>query len=83
VRANQFAHVEGLGQRVVGAELEADNAVDLLAARGEHEHRRGRGLPHPAQDIDAAQARQHPMEDDQIGALMRVEIECAYRRWSC
>jgi hypothetical protein len=35
----QLARGEGLGDVVVGAELEADHAVDLVAARSEEEHR--------------------------------------------
>ena len=35
----QLAQREGLGDVVVGAELEAAHAVDLLAPRGEHDHR--------------------------------------------
>jgi hypothetical protein len=55
--------------------VQALHAAGLLAPRGEHENGRGGALPHLAQDVDAAQARQHPIEDDQIGALSRVEIE--------
>ena len=32
----QLAHVDGLGEVVVGAHLEADDAVDHLAGRGQH-----------------------------------------------
>ena len=35
----QLARAERLGQVVVGAHLQADDAVGLLAARGEHDHR--------------------------------------------
>ena len=42
----QLAHAEGLDHVVVGAQLEADDAVDLLALGGDHDHgdRPGRGL---------------------------------------
>jgi hypothetical protein len=32
----QFAHLEGLGQVVVGAEFQADDAVDRFARSGQH-----------------------------------------------
>jgi hypothetical protein len=35
----QLARAEGLGEVVVGAELEAEDAVDLLALGGEHDDR--------------------------------------------
>ena len=35
----QLAHAERLGQVVVGADLQAQHAVDLLGPRGEHQDR--------------------------------------------
>ena len=40
----QLARVERLGQVVVGAELEADDLVDVVALGGEHDHRQRRQL---------------------------------------
>src|SRR5262249_10445187 len=35
----QLARVEGLGDVVIGAELESDDAIDVLATRGQHDDR--------------------------------------------
>jgi len=35
---NQLAHAERLGQIVVGADFETDDAIDFFAARSEHDH---------------------------------------------
>ena len=38
----QFARIEGLGEIVVGAELETENAIDGVAPRRQHQHRQPR-----------------------------------------
>ena len=48
---------ERLGDVVVGAELEPDDAVVLVAARGEHDHRNRRLGAEPPADLDAVDAR--------------------------
>ena len=53
----QFARIERLGQVIVGAEFEADDAVHILAARGEHQDRHLALLPQPAQDLEAIDDR--------------------------
>src|SRR5687767_9780119 len=65
--AQQLAQAERLGQVVVGAQLQADDLVDLLVAGGEHEHRgfRARGAQ-PAEDLEAVHARQADVEQDQV-----------------
>src|SRR3990170_115664 len=40
----QLARIEGLGQVVVGAHLQADDAVDVIALGGEHDDRGARVL---------------------------------------
>ena len=37
--AQQLAQAERLGQVVVGAQLQADDLVDLLVTGGQHQHR--------------------------------------------
>ena len=66
----QLARVEGLGQVVVGADLEADDAVDVLALGGEHDDRRAvvGGAQAPA-DRQAVLAGQHQVEHDQVDGL--------------
>jgi hypothetical protein len=44
----QLARAEGLGQVVVGAHFQADDAVDLVGTRGEHDHRQARFHPQVA-----------------------------------
>ena len=54
-RANarhQLARIERLAEIVVGAELQADDAVDVVAARGQHQHRRRMSGAELAQDIE-------------------------------
>ena len=38
----QFARIEGFGEIVVGAELEAENTIDCVAPRRQHQHRQPR-----------------------------------------
>ena len=74
---HQLARIERLGQVVVGAQLEAHDAIHVVAARGEHQHRHlGRGAD-AAQEIEAADAGQHHVEHRQLvvpgdGAVERV-----------
>ncbi len=70
---HQFARVERLAEVVVGAELQADDAIDVIAARGEHEDRgvvRGAEL---AQHVEAADARQHHIQDQDL-EIVRFEF---------
>jgi hypothetical protein len=71
-RANprhQFVGAERLRDVVVGADLETDDAVALLGARGQHDDRNrgGRlvGAQRPAH-LETAEAGQHHIEDDQV-----------------
>src|SRR5688572_396821 len=66
---DELTRVEGLGQVVVGADLEPDDLVDVLVAGGEHQDRHVRGLAHAAADLDPVDVRQHQVEDDQGGRL--------------
>jgi hypothetical protein len=69
----QLAHAEGLDHVVVCAQLEADHAVDLFAARRQHDHgrgtRRGRLLQLLAH-VRTAQVGQHQVEQDQVGVQL-------------
>ena len=71
----QLAHVERLGQVVVGAELEADDAVDDLPARGQHQQRRLHAASaEVAADVEAVLARQRDVEDQQIELRPRAHF---------
>src|SRR5206468_2752561 len=50
---DQLAQAEGLHDVVVGAELEADDAVALLAARGDDDDRHVRPRAQLAADVEA------------------------------
>ncbi len=60
----EFAGVEGLGEVVVGAHLEADDAVDVFAARGEEEDAVGGCGAEAGEDFEAVDAREHDVEED-------------------
>ena len=67
---DQLARRERLDHVVVDAGFEAADAIDFLAARGEHDDRnlaRELFLAQAAREIQAAHARQHPVEQDQVG----------------
>ena len=66
----QFLRAERLGDVVVGAELEARDAIGFLAARRQHDDRNGgdrRIGAHRLADEQAVHAGQHQVEDDEIG----------------
>jgi hypothetical protein len=68
----QLRHREGLHDVVVGAGREPSHPVALLAAGGEHDHRQPLGFParaDAAAQLDAGEARQHPVEHHEIGDL--------------
>jgi len=46
----------------------ADQLVDLVGAGGEHEHVDGRRLVQAAADLDAIEAGEHHIEDNEVGA---------------
>src|SRR6185503_7201541 len=72
---DELARREGLGQVVVAAQLEADDAVDLLAAGREEEDRDPVVLPDPPADLEAVDLGQHHVEDDEIDAALLHRLE--------
>ncbi len=74
--AQELAQPERLGQVVVGAELEADDLVDLVVAGGQHEDRHlgaGRAdAPKRLEPIDAGQAH---VEHDEVGRLAGRDLQ--------
>ena len=74
--AHQLAQPERLGQVVVGAELEADDLVDLVVAGGQDEHRRLRARgAQPSQHLEAVDAGQAHVEHDEVRRLAGRELE--------
>ena len=66
----QLARVEGLGQVVVGAHLQAHDAVHGVSARGEHQDGDGLALrAQAAADGQAILARHHHVEHQHVKAL--------------
>ncbi len=64
----QFTGGEGLGQVVVGAHFQADDAVGFIVARGEHQHRGGLVFARAqlAAQHQAIVARHHDVQHDQV-----------------
>jgi hypothetical protein len=64
---DQLARVERLAEVIVGAHLEADDAVDRLVARGQHDHRsRLATRAQPPAGGQPVLTRQHQVEDQQL-----------------
>ena len=68
---HELVRAERLRQVVVGADLEADDAVGLLGTGREHDDRNRRRLVRSAADetadLEAVDVRQHEIQDHQIG----------------
>jgi len=75
--SEQLSGRERLGEVVVRAHLEADDAIGLLAARGQHDDRRVRLGAQLAAKRQAVLARQHQVEHDQIDLAARER--CPHR----
>ena len=74
---HQLARVEGLGQVIVGAQFQADDAVHVVGAGGQHEHRHVALLAQPAQDFEAVQPGQHDVQDYQVEAAVQGPVQAA------
>ena len=64
---DHLAGAERLDHVVVGAQLEADDPVRLLAAGGEHDDRNLGGPAELAADVEARPVGQHHVEEHQVG----------------
>ena len=70
----QLAQAERLGHVIVGAEIEAGDAVRFARPRRQHDDRHRRGFGPAAQqpaDLGTAEHRQVEIENDEIGRLVR------------
>ena len=72
---HEFAGAEGLGEVVIGAHLEARDAVHLVAPRGEHDDGCARLFADAAADFHAPKLRQHQVQDDEVRPRLRVRLE--------
>ena len=74
--AHQLAQAERLGQVIVRTQLQADHLVDLIVpGRQEEDGRLGARRPQAAQDLEPIHPRQSHVQDDQIGRLLRGELQ--------
>ena len=78
----QFVHAEGLGDVIVGAEIERLDLADLVAAARQHHDRDGLvARAHHPQQFQALHVRQSKIENDEIGILrQQLERGLAVRR---
>ena len=71
---HEFRRRERLDHIIVGANAQAAHAFALLAARRQHDHRqvaRVVARAQPPADLQSRNARQHPVENDEIGRRFR------------
>ena len=66
---HKLLELEGLGEVVVGPQVEALHAVVHLVAGGEHDHGHAGDLAQPAAKLEAVDAGQHEVEDDEVWRL--------------
>ena len=71
----QLVHPEGLGEVVVGAEVERLDLGCLGPTPRQHDDRHGRPAPEPAHDVEAVHAREAEVEDDDVGMVAGRELE--------
>ena len=66
---HQLARAEGLADVIVGAEVETDEAVDLLDARRHHHDRHVAEAAELAADLEPVAAREHQVQENEIGRV--------------
>ncbi len=71
--SRHLARAERLDHVVVGADLQADHAVDLGIARGEEDHRHLGEPPQALAGLETADVRQTDVEDQQIRRLALLQ----------
>jgi hypothetical protein len=70
---HQLARIEGFAQVIVGPELQAHDPVDVVPARREHQDRGFVGRSQFAQHVEAADARQHHVENQDL-EIVRLQL---------
>ena len=72
----ELEHAERLGQVVVGAELEAEDAVELGRLRGQHQdRRRAAARAQRLRHLETVEAGHHQVEDEQVGRPLALPGE--------
>ena len=80
----QLTRVEWLGEVIIGADLEADDAVDVLSLCRQHDDGGKAWLcAQPARDRQAILTRHHPVEHQQVGqpgSQQAIQRDRVFRR---
>ena len=76
----ELVHAERLGDVVVGAGVEGGDLVGLAFAHREHDDRHVGPAAQAADHLDAVDAGQAEVEDDEVGVLARGERRALPRR---
>ena len=66
---------EGLDDVVVGADLEPDDAIDLVVAGGQEQHGDVRALPEPTADLEAVEVGQADVEHGEHRVVLLDELQ--------
>ena len=72
---HELARRERLHDVVVGAELEPDDAVRLVAVPAQHDHRHRVVGAHLSQHVEAAHLRETEVEHDELGLIVGDLVE--------
>ena len=72
---DQLARIERLAEIVVGAELQSDDAIDVVAARRQHQDGRVVRGAELAQHVEAADARQHHVQNQDLEVVQLELVE--------
>ena len=76
----QFPRIEWLGQIIVRADLETDDAVHIFAARGQQQNADVRRRADPPQHLKPIQSRQHHVQQDQRKGFSSARSSALCRR---
>jgi hypothetical protein len=71
----QLAWLEGLWQIVIGAHLQADDAIHGIAPSRQHQYWNTGSGPDPAAHLEAVHVGQHQVQDDRIESLAGLQGE--------
>tara|TARA_B100000959_G_C14967091_1_gene618202 strand:+ start:1879 stop:2523 length:645 start_codon:yes stop_codon:yes gene_type:complete len=73
---SQLPGAEGLGDVVVGTQLEADHPVDLVIACGQHDHGNIRFSPNPATALESVNlTREADVQNDKVGGALTDHLK--------
>lgn len=75
----QLGRIEGFGQVILGAGVEAAHDARRLVQRRDHDHRESGGPRRrldPLQDLVAVDLGHHQVEQDQVERALRQQFQC-------